>query len=98
MASRIFPSSSYMSCCGNIAVGLADDEVIPSDLKETMGRSTAVIRHCDVCFLLDNDLTPKETMYCKMCDAFMCTPCRNSKWRRLGASISRTMRKLLKGK
>jgi hypothetical protein len=78
-------------CCG-AQVGL--DETVPADLKETMGR-TPLGRHCDVCFLLDGDLTPKEVMYCKLCDAFMCEPCRKNQWRRAGAAIARQMRKLL---
>jgi len=27
---------------------------------------------CDVCLLLDNDLTAKESTYCKNCDAWIC--------------------------
>jgi hypothetical protein len=76
-------------CCG-ARVG-ADSE-IPPELKAQMGRAP-VARHCDVCFLLDNDLTPKAVMYCKLCDAFMCEPCRKSTWRRAGAAIARQMRK-----
>ena len=79
-------------CCG-AQVGIKDDMEIPADLKEQMGRGSVVGRHCDVCFLLDGDVTPKAVMYCKLCDAFMCEPCRKNKWRRAGAAIARQMRK-----
>jgi len=76
-------------CCG---VQVGADENVPADLKAKMGR-IPIGRHCDVCFLLDGDLTPKEVLYCKLCDAFMCEPCRKNKWRRVGATIARQMRK-----
>jgi hypothetical protein len=80
-------------CCG---AQVGADENVPADLKEKMGRA-ATTRHCDVCFLLDGNLTPKQVLYCKLCDAFMCEPCRKSPGRRLGAKIARTMRKILNG-
>lgn len=80
-------------CCGG-RVGL--DETVPTDLKEQMGRAP-VARHCDVCFLLDGDISPKAVLYCKLCDAFMCEPCRKNKWRRAGAAIARQMRKFTHG-
>jgi hypothetical protein len=80
-------------CCG---ARVGADAEIPPELKAQMGRAP-IARHCDVCFLLDGDLSPKAVMYCKLCDAFMCEPCRKSPWRRLGAKIARHMRKSLNG-
>ncbi|HMD55582.1 MAG TPA: hypothetical protein VKJ65_13625 [Phycisphaerae bacterium] len=80
-------------CCG---AQVGADETIPDDLKEKMGRAP-IGRHCDICFLLDGDVTPKAVMYCKLCDAFMCEPCRKNKWRRAGAAIARQMRKFTHG-
>jgi hypothetical protein len=81
-----------MSCCG-VRIGLADDTTIPDDLKATMGRAP-VVRHCDVCVLLDGDKTPKPVQYCRLCDAFMCDPCRKNKWRRAGAAVARKIHRL----
>jgi hypothetical protein len=78
-------------CCRS-QVGLGD--AVPADLKAKMGRMP-VGRHCDVCMLLDGDTTPKEVMYCKFCDAFMCEACRRNNWRRTGATIARHTRKLI---
>jgi hypothetical protein len=94
MENETQPEVTTTRPCCPAQVGL--DDTVPADLKAQMGRMP-VGRHCDVCYLLDGDMTPKEVMYCKMCDAFMCEPCRKNKWRRAGASIARTMRKLLHG-
>jgi hypothetical protein len=80
-------------CCG-ASVGL--DATVPDDLRKQMGRSP-VARHCDVCFLLDGDVSPKAVLYCNLCDAFMCELCRKNKWRRAGAAIARQMRKFTHG-
>jgi hypothetical protein len=85
-----------MPLCGNISIGLVDDTAIPDDLKATMGRAP-VVRHCDVCVLLDGNATPQPVQYCKLCDAFMCASCRKNYWRRLGAAIARKTRRMLKG-
>lgn len=79
-----------MSCCGGVQVGI---ENVPADLKPKMGRA-AIVRHCDVCFLLDNDIQPKEVRYCSLCDKFMCEPCRRSPWRRLWAKVAMHTRTL----
>ncbi len=84
-----------MTCCGKIAVGLAE-QAVPADLQAKMGRSETVVRHCDVCFLLEGDTTPKETKYCRWCDKFMCEKCRTNHWRRAGAAVAFHMRTLLK--
>jgi hypothetical protein len=78
-------------CC-RAQVGL--DETVPADLKAQMGRMP-VGRHCDVCMLLDGDMSPKEVLYCKLCNAFMCEPCRRNNWRRAGASIAKHTRGLI---
>lgn len=86
-----------MTCCNQIAVGVKDDSLIPADLKAQLGR-TSVVRHCDVCFLLHGDLSPKQVTYCKLCDKFMCETCKRSPWRRAAAAIALHTRSLLKGK
>jgi hypothetical protein len=53
------------------------------------------IRHCDVCYLLDGDTSPKHTLYCRLCDKYMCDRCRKNNWRRTAAAIAFHMRTLL---
>ena len=83
-----------MTCCGQLEVGIESSGSIPNEFKEKMGRGSVIVRHCDVCYLLDNDASPKETMYCSLCDAFMCDACRRNKWRRMGAAIARKVKKV----
>jgi hypothetical protein len=72
-----------MTCCEQVAVG-ASGATIPTAITP----SSVVIRHCDVCFLLDGDKSPKEVMYCKLCDKFMCAACRPNMRRRSAAVIA----------
>jgi hypothetical protein len=82
-----------MTCCGQVTVGM--DETVPTDLRQELGRGSVIARHCDVCYLLDGDMSSKDTKYCSLCDAFMCEPCRKNYWRRTGAAVARKVRKVL---
>jgi hypothetical protein len=46
-----------------------------------------IVRHCDVCILLDGDYSPKETTYCYICDKFLCAKCKANWWRRVCAAL-----------
>lgn len=59
--------------------------------------SGVIVRHCDVCYLLDGNTSPKEVKYCALCDAFMCDTCRVSLFRRSLAAFSRKFSRKLKG-
>jgi hypothetical protein len=89
---QMFDAKGTRACCGQVAVGM--DDTVPTDLRNELGRGSVIVRHCDVCFLLDGNTSPKETMYCKLCDAFMCEPCRRNKWRRMGAAIARKVKRI----
>jgi hypothetical protein len=47
-----------------------------------------LIRHCDVCLLLDGDRRSKEVTYCKLCDKFMCAACNRNPLRRAAAATA----------
>lgn len=80
-----------MTCCHQVGMG----DIRNEDSRPVF--SGVIVRHCDVCFLLDGDTRPKETRYCKLCDAFMCERCAMSKWRRTMAAFSRKFSSKLKG-
>jgi hypothetical protein len=80
-----------MTCCHQIGMG----DVSNSESRPVF--DGIIVRHCDVCYLLDGNTQPKEVRYCKLCDAFMCEPCRTSMFRRTLAKFSRTFSKRLKG-
>jgi hypothetical protein len=44
---------------------------------------------CDVCWLVDEDATPKRTAYCGLCDAWICETCAPNLPRRGLAMIRR---------
>jgi hypothetical protein len=46
---------------------------------------------CDVCRLLDNDMTPKLGAYCNLCDAFICEADQSNWARRLLAAAKRRL-------
>lgn len=80
-----------MTCCHQVGMG---------DVRNDASHPVypgIIVRHCDVCFLLDGNTQPKETRYCKLCDAFMCEPCRTSYFRRALAAFSRKFSRKLKG-
>ena len=45
------------------------------------------MKPCRVCELIDGDDTLKDVLYCPVCQAWMCTPCRASIGRRALAAI-----------
>lgn len=51
-------------CCGFPNLGKANAE-------KTYARQS----ECDVCVGLDNNREVKEVVYCKVCDAWICTKC-----------------------
>jgi len=71
-----------MACC-NSQVGAVDPAAAP-----TLAKMGTVARHCDVCLILDGNRSPKEVQYCKLCDKWMCEPCRKSPFRRALAMFS----------
>jgi len=57
-------------------------------LENLLERGGVISRHCDVCMLLDGDMRPKDVRYCKLCDKFMCEPCRKNPLRRASAATA----------
>lgn len=51
------------------------------------------IQHCDVCWLVDGDIQPKETNWCPSCKANICRECWNNWPRRVEAMIRRGLGK-----
>lgn len=46
---------------------------------------------CDVCLLLDNDSTPKDCKYCRICKAWLCAEDFKSLTRRTQAFLKREL-------
>jgi hypothetical protein len=67
-----------MTCCGQRAIGMgaATPPVAVEAAKD------GIVRHCDVCAILDGNYQPKLVRYCQTCDKFMCAVCRGSAYRR----------------
>ena len=85
-----------MACntCGKAQIGI--DSSIPNVPKnEVLFRNGPVVRHCDVCLLLDGDQRSKEVTYCSLCDKFMCASCRRNPLRRAAAATALKVGKFL---
>jgi hypothetical protein len=52
---------------------------------------------CDVCRLLEGDVTPKVCGYCKLCDSNICQADMNNWWRRGKAALKRRLEPNFKG-
>ena len=52
---------------------------------------------CDVCRILDGDLTPKVCHYCGLCDSLICLADENNWWRRGKAFLRRKLEPSFKG-
>lgn len=94
-----------MACegCGNVPIGMGvahsnaqqkRDQV--NELENLLERGAAIVRHCDVCLILDGNTSPKEVKYCKLCDKFMCEPCRKNPARRMAAAFAYHVTKFLR--
>jgi hypothetical protein len=58
---------------------------------------TTPVAVCDVCRLLDNDLTFKYCFYCGLCDSWICEKDNNDWWRRAQAFYKRRIEPTFKG-
>lgn len=63
-------------------------------IKDTRQHASWSHGVCDVCRLLDNDVTEKRVQYCKNCKAHVCESCLGKYGRRFMAMIEEARRKL----